>query len=135
MAVNFCPNSMAPGRWQTDEQFEFLTANVNAFLTASATSRFPKFWPDITERWFANWPEAQAQINLNNLPADFVETVPDEEDSEDTIANRALLKKAVESRQNVRRLGMLLENFLTALHLCSNSRHGFGTMLRKSQSP
>lgn len=64
---------MAPPRWQTPSQLEFLRSYLSSYLLHVSNGKLSKFWPVVTEAWFSKWPEIDAQKALNNIPAAFVE--------------------------------------------------------------
>ena len=59
---------MAPPRWATSEQLEFLRGYIPIFNEYTAKENQSKFWPRLTEDWFSRWPELDVLIQDGRLP-------------------------------------------------------------------
>ncbi|KAF8139675.1 hypothetical protein EV363DRAFT_1392615 [Boletus edulis] len=48
---------MAPMKWTTTEQAEFLTGLYPRYLEHTADKSYHRFWAELFTKWFARWPE------------------------------------------------------------------------------
>lgn len=94
---------MAPPRWTTAEQYEFLTEYLPTFLDYTAKNKQPKFWALLNSAWFARWPEIDELITQKLLPtqASSQDRSDDEPQYKFTPAEQKLYKNALEARKNV----------------------------------
>ena len=94
---------MAPPRWTTAEQYDFLIDYIPTFLDYTAKNKQPKFWALLNNAWFAHWPEIDELIAKELLPAEA--STQDRNDDESRYkfspAEQKLYKDALEARKNV----------------------------------
>ncbi|KAH9836853.1 uncharacterized protein C8Q71DRAFT_858050 [Rhodofomes roseus] len=76
---------MAPQRWTTEEQFEWLSAWGSSFRQHREASTLSRFWPEVAREWFKVFPER------NTLYPDFHGPLTEDEASalDKAIGNRA----------------------------------------------
>jgi hypothetical protein len=94
---------MAPPRWTTTEQYDFLTEYLPTFLDYTAKNKQPKFWALLNSAWFARWPEIDELIAQELLPAEASSQDRSESESQYkfTPAEQTLYKNALEARKSV----------------------------------
>lgn len=82
---------MAPHRWTTEAQFEFLSSYTTRYLEHQRDQQLPAFWTMINHAWFENYPERRALFGPDH---DLSTTLSDQENEQ--------LKAAIVARQKVR---------------------------------
>jgi hypothetical protein len=94
---------MAPPRWTTTEQYDFLTEYIPTFLDYTAKDKQPKFWALLNGAWFARWPEVDELIAQELLPAEASNKSSSNENSRYvfTSEEQKLYQNALEARKNV----------------------------------
>ena len=94
---------MAPPRWTTTEQYDFLAEYLPTFLDYTAKNKQPKFWALLNSAWFARWPEIDELIAQEVLPAEASSQDRSESESQYkfTPAEQMLYKNALEARKSV----------------------------------
>jgi hypothetical protein len=99
----FVLGQMAPPRWTTTEQYEFLVGYIPTFLDYTAKNKQPKFWALLNNAWFARWPEIDELIAQELLPADASAQNRSDDGSQYKFspAEQTLYKNALEARKNV----------------------------------
>ena len=48
---------MAPTLWTSPKQFDFLSAQLDAYQAAQKSGHFTAFWGSLYDDWFPTWPE------------------------------------------------------------------------------
>ena len=95
---------MAPRRWTTPEQLEFLESKVDTFIEAQKNKRVDLFWHELQREWFEAWKEEGQDV----IPA------PEQADE-----HRRELKTRIEARIAVSSIlgtkEMFTNIFLTAI--------------------
>jgi hypothetical protein len=80
---------MVAAEWTTDDQKEWLTAQLPAYAKCTSRASFSKFWPPVYEKWDEQWPE---HVKLwPDMPKD--QKLTDEQ--------MAILGQALKARQKV----------------------------------
>jgi hypothetical protein len=94
---------MAPPRWTTTEQYDFLAEYLPTFLDYTAKNKQPKFWALLNSAWFGRWPEIDELIAKELLPAQASSQNRSEDGSQYqfTPAEQKLYKDALEARKIV----------------------------------
>ncbi|RDB20647.1 hypothetical protein Hypma_012247 [Hypsizygus marmoreus] len=90
---------MAPQRWTTPEQFEFLSSKFPVYMGNVANHTQPLFFPGLFEEWFSKWPEVDALIAAGKFPAEASEL----HDASFTMDSeqKKTLKTAIKERKKV----------------------------------
>jgi hypothetical protein len=98
---------MAPPRWTTTEQYEFLCEYLPTFLDYTAKDKQPKFWALLNGAWFARWPEVDELIAKELLPAEASNQNSRDDNSRYvfTSGEQKLYRDALEARKNVSFVG------------------------------
>jgi hypothetical protein len=77
-----------PVTWTTDEQCDFLKAELPDFLAAQRQHRGPRFLKGLAERWFEKWPERDVLIPDTGETSPVPSTPEEEEKLTTAIVNR-----------------------------------------------
>jgi hypothetical protein len=77
-----------PVTWTTDEQRDFLKAELPDFLAAQRQHRGPQFLKGLAERWFEKWPEQDVVFPDAGETSPAPSTSEEEEKLTTTIVNR-----------------------------------------------
>jgi hypothetical protein len=83
---------MAPARWTTGEQLNFLRTWFSEYLKHQANRSLARFWPALFEAWFARFSE-YPNIGLPHPDAAEAEPLMD--------AQMAVLGSAIKARKKV----------------------------------
>jgi hypothetical protein len=98
---------MAPPRWTTAEQYEFLCEYIPTFLDYTAKDKQPKFWALLNSAWFARWPKVDELIAQELLPAEASSQNSGDDNSRYvfTLEEQKLYRNALEAHKNVSFVG------------------------------